>query len=336
MVYRPWGTVISAQRQHPPGTTHGARQKHRIEPTTAAPFSVSIAQNSGAYKDPAWTQNEQFKRLLEKTNEQVAFLWSCPLTRLESWTFYHACYLPSVGYPLANLSLTKTQLEHVQRKAMSIIVPRCGYNRNTKKEILYGPMELGGACFRDLYVQQGIGQIGLFMRNWRLNTTAGKLLRIAVSWFQLQVGTSVSFLVEVKMHLPHLESKWLASLRLFLASIDSSFQLDKEYIPKLQRECDIHIMDVILQSGQFTNDEIKRLNYCRLYLQAQTISDLATIDGYQLDETKRQGYPSLQSSTTYEGLIHQKRPSEKEWTLWQRANLLWSDANGSLLQQLGA
>ena len=290
----------------------------------------------GHYKDPAGTQNEQFRRLMEKSTDQVSFLWSCPLTRLEAWTFYHACYLPSVGYPLANSSLTRNQLEQVQRKAMSIIIPRCGYNRTTKKEILYGPLELGGACFRDLYVQQGIGQIGLFMRNWRSGTTAGKLLRIAVSWFQLQVGTSVSILADVKTNLPHLESKWLASLRTFLAFIDSSLQLDTDYVPPCQREYDASIMDIVLQNGKFTDDEIKRLNYCRLYLQAHTLSDLTNINGYTLDETKLEGAPSLQSSRTHSGLINQRRPSDSEWYLWQKANLLWSDPTGRLLQPLGA
>lgn len=45
-----------------------------------------------------------------------------------------------------------------QRRVMSIIIPRCGFNCNTKREVLYGPIELGGAI-RHLYVEQGVGQI---------------------------------------------------------------------------------------------------------------------------------------------------------------------------------
>ena len=133
-----------------------------------------------------------------------------------------------------------------------------------------------------------------------------------------------------------MESKWLASLRQFLASIDSSFQLDKEYIPQLQREGDAHIMDLILRNGQYTNEEVKRLNYCRLYLQAQSLSDLTTTDGYLLDATKLQGTPSLQSSRTHQGEINQRRPAEEDWQLWREANGLWSDATGRLYHPLGA
>ena len=117
----------------------------------------------GHYKDPVGTQKEQLKQLKLKSDKCTAFLWKCPLTRLETWTFYYACYLPSVSFPLPCSTLNYQQLDEVQRKAMSIIVARCGFNRNTRKEILYGPYELGGAGFRHLYVEQGVGQVQLFL-----------------------------------------------------------------------------------------------------------------------------------------------------------------------------
>ena len=112
----------------------------------------------GYYKEPAGVQKEQYRRLKSHISDSIAnFLWLCSLTRLEAWTFYYACYLPSIlCYPLAWSSLTPSQLDAIQRKAMSIIVPRCGYNRNTKKEILYGPLSLGGVNFCQLSSQQEI------------------------------------------------------------------------------------------------------------------------------------------------------------------------------------
>ena len=67
----------------------------------------------GHYKDPAGTQSEQFRQLKKKSDSITAFLWESPLTRLEAWTFYFACFLPAVSYPLANSSLTKQRLELV-------------------------------------------------------------------------------------------------------------------------------------------------------------------------------------------------------------------------------
>ncbi|KAI2497109.1 hypothetical protein MHU86_17370 [Fragilaria crotonensis] len=152
----------------------------------------------GHYKDPAGTQREQYRQLKKKSDSITAFLWVTPLNRSEAWTYYFAYYLPAVCYPLASSSLTPQCLDRVQRKAMSIIVPRCGFNRHTKRAILYGPLALGGASFRSLVVQQGISQAMMFIRQWRNNSIAGKLLRIAVSWFQAQVGVSFPILEHVQ------------------------------------------------------------------------------------------------------------------------------------------
>ncbi|KAI2507027.1 hypothetical protein MHU86_7412 [Fragilaria crotonensis] len=289
----------------------------------------------GHYKDPAGTQREQYRQLKQKSDSITAFLWEVPLTCLEAWTYYFACYLPAVSYPLASSSLSKRCLESVQRKAMSIIVPRCGFNRNTKKAILYGPLALGGASFRSLFVQQGVAQVMMFVRQWRTNSIAGKLLRIAVSWFQSQVGVSFSFLEQVHTPLPHLESKWLHSLRVFLASINAKLRLDTPYIPKLQRLHDFCIMEAIQTSGRFTPTEVCRLNYCRLYLKAMTVSDLSSIDGRVLDKSKLSGHHSLLRSYKHGTSIHQERPSAPTWRLWHKANLLWSTPDGKLLQPLG-
>ncbi|KAI2490363.1 hypothetical protein MHU86_24203 [Fragilaria crotonensis] len=290
----------------------------------------------GHYKAPVGNQLEQFRQLKRKSDEAVAFLWTCPLSKLEAWTYYYACYLPSVGYPLACSSLTKKHLDIVQRKAMSIIVARCGYNRNTKKEILYGPLELGGANFRHLYVQQGVGQITMFIRHWRLKSTAGKLLRVALSWFQQQTGVSYAILEHVKPPLPHLESKWIGSLRQFLAETDMYLQVDAPSIPKLQRRYDYHLMDAILDSKKFTDAEIRRLNYCRLYLNAVTLADITVVKGDYLDKTKTTGHPSLVSSSTHGNVIYQERPSDREWALWRKmCQILWSDADGKLREPLG-
>ena len=289
----------------------------------------------GHYKDPPGTQCEQYRQLQRKSDSITAFLWETPLTRLEAWTFYYACYLPAVCYPLACSSLTPQCLDRVQRKAMSIIVPRCGFNRNTKKAILYGPLALGGASFRSLSVQQGISQVMMFIRQWRKQSIAGKLLRIAVSWFQTQVGVSFSILDRVHDPLPHLESKWLSSLRRFLGTVNGKLRLDTPYLPELQRLHDFCIMDAILSFGKFTSIEICKLNYCRLYLKAVTISDLSCLHGRTLDKNKLSGQFSSLSSYTYGTSIHQERPSESTWTLWKKANRLWSTIDGRLIQPLG-
>ncbi len=303
--------------------------------TFLSPYTAQ--KTLGHYKEPAGTQREQYRSLWQKSDKKTDFIWKCHLTPKEAWTYYCACYLPSIVYPLACSLLTYAQLDRVQRTAMMIIVARCGFNRNTKREIVYGPMAYGRANFRHLYMHQGVGQITTFMKHWRQpHTIPGKLLRCTVAWTQMTAGTSYSILQRVYEDLPHLESRWLTSMRTFMADINATLELDDTGVPSIQRHDDKHIMDAILESNKFTAAQIRRLNFCRLYLQAITISDLTDATGKALDPSKLAGNPTAQSSTTTWLQVNQDRPSELEWTLWRRANQLWSTSTGYLHTQLGS
>ena len=289
----------------------------------------------GHYKEPSGNQKEQSRQLQKKSDDVVAFLWKCHLTRSESWIFYYTCYVPSLSYPLTASHFTELQLTKIQRKAMSIIIARCGFNRHTHRAIIYGPSEYGGAGFKRLYDQQGIGQIKAVLRHWRANTPTGFLLRNLVEWVNYSLGMPRCFLEDVHTDFSHMESKWFGSLRQYLKSTDLWIALDSSGIPPLERVHDSYIMDSIIRSKQFTRTQIRRLNYCRLYLNAVMLSDLTTVAGDRLDPDKLRGYTSLFSTHNQWMRINQERPSELEWRLWRKANKIWSDSLGVMTQTLG-
>jgi hypothetical protein len=119
----------------------------------------------------------------------------------------------------------------------------------------------------------------------------------------------VCFVTDTKNPLPHLPGRWLHSLRTFLAGIDGSIELDNYFLPPTQCERDVYIMDMILQSDSFSPKEILRLNYCRLYLQAITVSVLCVADGVTLDPSMLSGNPGKDSSISSWVHITQARPT---------------------------
>jgi hypothetical protein len=129
----------------------------------------------GHDKEPAGLQKVQFRTLKKKSDQITDFLTSSQLNREEAWIYYHACYIPAVSYPLTASTLTFQQLDVNQRKAMSKLVAQCGFHWNTKKDVLYGPISLGGATFHHLYNRQGISQVTYFLNHWRLNSKVGNL-----------------------------------------------------------------------------------------------------------------------------------------------------------------
>jgi hypothetical protein len=97
-------------------------------------------------------------------------------------------------------------------------------------------------------------------------------------------------------------------MRNFMAQVNASFSLDNSGVPLIEREHDQHIMDVILESKKFTAAQLRRLNFCRLFLQAVTLSDLSDETGLKLDPSKLRGFPSDRSSITTWLHVHQDRP----------------------------
>jgi hypothetical protein len=186
-----------------------------------------------------------------------------------------------------------------------------------------------GANFYHLWVEQGILQLMWFLKHWRLpQTQLGQLLPIAISWFQVALGTGISFLVDTDTTLPHFESKWLRLLRNFLSHCDGSLSLDDHQVSSIQRNNDIYIMDTVLVSDLFTAAQICRINYCRLYLQAITLSDICDDAGEKLDLEMFFGRHSPDSShTTWHSF---NRPSKFSWSLWCRACWLFTSENGAL------
>ena len=106
-------------------------------------------------------------------------------------------------------------------------------------------------------------------------------------------------------------------------------------VASLERHNDTFIMDRVLEAEKFTNHEIQRINYCRLYLGALTLADLATTSGDRLDQAKLAGNPSLVSTVPKWMRVHQDKPSDDTWKLWKQANALWSLPDGTLAQTLG-
>jgi hypothetical protein len=202
---------------------------------------------------------------------------------MDSWFFYTAVYQKSIGYALPNCFFSVKDLTTIQKRALRAFLAKCGYNRNTQRTIVYAPIRYGGCGFLHLYLLQGEGQILTFLKHWRTQTDASRLLRISVSWIQLHLGIGYCCFSKTKTLLPHMPGRWLKLLRLFLSHIDGSLELDTSFIPPKKRAGDSYLMDLVLQSDDYSDLEIQRINYCRMYLNAITLSDLCLANGATLD-----------------------------------------------------
>jgi hypothetical protein len=182
---------------------------------------------------------------------------------------------------------------------------------------------------------QGEGQVTNFLKYWRTDGQLGTTLRITVSWFQYKAGVSWSLFNDVTTTVNYTHARWLPSLHNFLGTIDGHFQLDDIYVSPSQREYDVHLMDIVTRSDTFTSKEARIINYCRLFLDVITLSDITNATGDALIPGIEWGELDNTCSVSTNHTTRQPAPAVFFWTYWQRLLRVVANSDGKLFGKLG-
>ena len=231
---------------------------------------------------------------------------------------YDQVLLPKVGFVLPQCSMKPNQLAKIEAQVQRAHATKCGFNRNMALEIRYGPKELGGAGFVHFETLQGEGQILNFLKHWMTDSIISKTLKSTLAWAQFVAGIEAPILEHPDIELPWLEGRLINSMRTFMKKTKCSIEVDNPFVPARQRVNDEYLMDIARHWDGLTSKERELVNYCRLYLQAVTVSDITLACGRRLDPAFVCGSASISSSQTKWLHINQDRPDNKTWKVWMK------------------
>ncbi len=179
-------------------------------------------------------------------------------------------------FVLPTCYFSKDQLDNLERRAVSATLAKGGYCSKMPRDVTNGPQRYGGLGMRPLWVEQLVSQTQTVIKHIRCPGDCNLMLRIALAWAQLSTGMGFALLEHPGLAAPHLECKWLTSMRWGLATIDGSIECAESFVVPPAREGDIYLMDAICDCRRFTGGQIKQINACRLYLQVLLLSDITT------------------------------------------------------------
>jgi hypothetical protein len=221
----------------------------------------------------------EYLRLQMKASHHSQILASSILKYNETETYYHSIYLPSMQYSLVVGTFSENQTHLIQSPVSQVVLTGLGYCSRSPLAIVYGPLTLGGIGLRHLFAEQGSLKLQALIQNIRCKSRLGQLMTMQIQWAQLICGTSKQILADVKTNLPMLkEELWISSLRDFLSKSEISVHIPAIVTAVPQRKNDISIMEKAISLG-FKPHELLRINRCRIYLRASTISDISSADG---------------------------------------------------------
>jgi hypothetical protein len=109
----------------------------------------------GVMRNPIGNQQDEVKRLKEKSDKIATNLNANALSRIEAKLAYECFYIPAMRYSLAITLINQTDLERVQQNTITSLTAALGYNRNMPREVVFCTQRYQGIGLRHLYDLQG-------------------------------------------------------------------------------------------------------------------------------------------------------------------------------------
>jgi hypothetical protein len=146
-------------------------------------------------------KTNEYSESLIKSKRFASGCIKATMTQYEASTAYWTMWLPSVTVGFSSTTMNYRQLDAIQKPMINAILPKLGYSSKTMRDVVFGPRKYIGIGIRHLGSEQGVQQTLLLLKHLRANQKLSTLLRIGLTWFQLQAGITQPVLECPDIHL---------------------------------------------------------------------------------------------------------------------------------------
>ena len=270
----------------------------------------------GAMETPSGDYKPEVARLLAKSKSIAQKISTASINSSEARIIYRSMYIPSINYSFPAGILTLREAEQVQGSTIQALLSAMGFTPGMPRAVVFGPTESGGIGLRHLFAEQGTIKTMAIIQQIRANRSLGKILQIQLRWAQRVAGTSEPILENTDIPLPHLQGeKWLGTLREFLTRSELGIRVRGIHCPMTKRRSDQVLMDVAC--ARIRSDEgVRRINRCRIYLHAESLSDLCNSEGTFITQEAWDCTHKAQIITN-EAWPRQPRPGKQHRKVWR-------------------
>ena len=285
----------------------------RLEPSTphkTLGHYISITEN---YE----RQYEVLRQNIEKWGKKIR---TSSLKGQDRILAYNSYLLPSIRYKIMSTNLTYEECEEMGKIIAPIILNAYGLHRNCSRNMIYQPYRNFGLQIQHLYHVKGFEKLRMTMMHLRRDDTTAKLLRIAISYMNLECGSRKQCLeLSYKKWSKFTTSTWLTDLWKYMDECSCRLIVNSETY-SLPRKNDFWIMDVVESSPIEENNKVI-FNQIRLWMQIATASDIVTLD---------KGSSIMPGIWTYN--IHRK--STWNWPAMEPPHPSWKEIWTSVLRSI--
>ncbi len=234
------------------------------------------------------------------------------LSRRAGELAYHAVWLSKFRSSASVIGYTSNQLQAIQSTIIGQCLSVAGYNNKFPRAVVFGPAHFGGMGWENILGLSIFEKVKLLIGSVRLGDTLGHMILIQLTWLQLFAGSSVPIL-QSKRVIPYLPAGWLTNIHAILVEHRIQVELASGWLPSIQRENDRVLMDIV--HTQIPQRMWEGINRCRLYLKANTVADIASIDGTYIPKKIRRVKGTIRGMAL--DFPEQTRPPSEDIEQWE-------------------
>ena len=250
-----------------------------------------------------------YESMRKKCLEFVYSLNNANINNTDADVAFRTIFIPRLNYQLQVSSLSKKELDSLQKVYESHTISKMGFNRSWPKELKYGSHNIGSLNFPNLYLEQTLSQIKIIRRMYQ-HEKHKFLIHNVLSTFQLQAGLAGDIFTSTQ-YVEYTDSVWVQSLVNAMHHFDIKICRPNPFKINHPRTNDHCIMN-IATSKQLSKRVLRQINTCRQYLRVITISDITEQDGFTIIPHIINHIP-VKSKYIWPSII---KPPPKTWKVW--------------------
>ena len=279
----------------------------------------------GVITAPDGNWNDHVKYIIEeKIQPWNKSILSSYLQKHDIYRSATTAIFKTIDYSLPATFLSSKQCSKINAQLHKVLLPKIGIDAHLPLVYRYAPSRYQGLNSLNVETKQFIEKLKIFLFHMSTKSQLSQSLQMNLESLQLLIGTNFHI-----FHLPYEKygifapSSWITHL--WEMSCLYGVNIDGHYEKTNPTRChDFALMDKIIQTDEFTTQELLQINRCRVYLQVQNLSDISTGDGKHINYCAIHHIKNPDYVSTYKW-PNQVKPPKKDWEMWNQALVqVWS------------
>ena len=275
----------------------------------------------GVITAPDGNWNDHMSYLIkDKIQPWNASIQSSYLLRQDVYRAAYTSIFKSIDYTLPATFMNHKQCSKINTELHKKFLPKLGIDVHLPLVYRYGPKKYQGLASLNTENKQFIEKVKLFITHAGTSTQLGQSIQLLLEAMHLQMGTNKHiFSLDYQKYQCLCEIGWITHL--WEMTWKNRVEIEGYYEkPMISRENDYSLMDKLIEKDIHTEEDLKKINRCRMYLQAQNLSDIANGHGNRISTITLQHVKDPDRISKYTWPI-QPKPPKSDWDAWDDAIL---------------